>query len=171
MKQRLLDYLRFLAWQSGISYILLWSMTWWALDHGSSVFGGSGVCRIATVKILSYWACAPDSLLAVLAAAANAAFTLTIWAPVFVVLAVGNATMVPVAVPIVLAHVAGLPAAIYVVARVMLRVLALARRLLGILADAVLVSRTTARRTTWPAPTGPSRGSLWSSGCPSPPRT
>jgi hypothetical protein len=87
------------------------------------VFGGSDVCRVAKIKLLFYWACAPDSLLAVLAAAANAAFTMTIWAPVFVVMAIGNATMIPIAAPIVLAHVIGLPAAIYVLARVMLRCL------------------------------------------------
>jgi len=155
MKQRLLDYLRFLAWQSGISYMLLWSMTWWALDHGSSVFGGSGLCHVAKVKILFYWACAPDSLLAVLAAAANAAFTMTIWAPVLLVLAIGNATMIPIAAPIVLAHVVGLPAAIYVAARVMLRLFALMRRLCRDAAAAAVVSRMNLRRAIWPAATGP----------------
>ena len=154
MKQRLLDYLRFLAWQSGISYILLWSMTWWALDYGSSVFGSSDLCRVAKIKILFYWACAPDSLLAVLAAAANAAFTLTIWAPVFVMLAVDNATMIPVAAPIVLAHAIGLPAAVYVAARVMLRLFVLVRRLCQAGAAAALISRMTVRRTIWLAPTG-----------------
>jgi len=128
MNQRLRDYLRFLAWQSGIGYMLLWAMTWWALDYGSSVFGGSGMCRVEQVKILFYWACTPDSALAVLAAAANSAFTLTIWAPVFVVLATVNAAMILVAAPIVMAHLLGLPAAIYVASRVMLALFGLVRR-------------------------------------------
>src|SRR5262245_8635467 len=128
MTQRLRDYLRFAAWQSGISYLVLWAMTWWALDHGLSVFGSSATCRVEQVRILFYWACAPDSVLFVLAAAANAAFTLTIWAPVFVLLASANAALLPVAATAVVTHVIGLPAAIFVVVRAMLKLSGLLRR-------------------------------------------
>jgi len=128
MTQRLRDYLRFAAWQSGISYLVLWAMTWWALDYGTSVFGGSAACRVEQVRILFYWGCTPDSALFVLAAAANAAFTLTIWAPVFVALASANVALVPVAATAVFTHVIGLPAAIFVAARTMLKLSMLVRR-------------------------------------------
>jgi len=158
MTQRLRDYLRFAAWQSGISYLVLWAMTWWALDYGSSVFGGSAGCRVEQVRILFYWACAPDSVLFVLAAAANSAFTLTIWAPVFVVLASVNAALLPVAAMAVFTHVIGLPAAIFVVARAMLKLSAWLRRLDG-RAQIGLVSQPTSQASRTDAP--------WSTGRPS----
>src|SRR5262249_21375728 len=101
-------------------YIAMWAVVLWALDDGFTVFGQSGVCHIDPAVVLFYWSCAADSPLAVLAAVVNAAFTTTIWAPVFVAAATVDADAVVIAVPIVLAHLVGLPTALFVLIRTLL---------------------------------------------------
>ena len=81
--RRLKDYLRFVAWQIGIGYLLLWAVTFWTLDEGAAVFGKSGVCYPDAAKVLFYWVCEATSPLAILASVANVALTATVWAPVY----------------------------------------------------------------------------------------
>jgi len=81
--RRLRDYCRFVAWQAGLGYLLLWAVTFWTLDEGASVFGKSGVCFPDEAKVLFYWVCDPASPLTILASIANAALTATVWAPVY----------------------------------------------------------------------------------------
>jgi hypothetical protein len=126
--QRLKDYARFLVWSSGLGYIALWGLTMWTLDHGPAVFGRSGVCRPLTAQALFYWTCDADSALSLLATLANAALTITVWAPVYVAAATALPAAVPLAAPIILAHVIGLPAALLVLIRVMVLAFALVRR-------------------------------------------
>ena len=40
---RIKDYVRFVAWQTGLSYLLMWAVTFWALDYGAAVFGKAPV--------------------------------------------------------------------------------------------------------------------------------
>ena len=51
--QRLKDYCGILAWQTGIGYLLLWGVTYWALANGAAVFGQSGVCHADSAQVLS----------------------------------------------------------------------------------------------------------------------
>lgn len=127
--QRLRDYLRFVAFNAGAGYVALWAMTFWTLDHGPAVFGGSGLCHPDDAKVLFYWVCEPATPLGILAALANTALTVTVWAPVYVAAATVRPDAVAIAVPIVLAHVIGLPTAIFVAIRTMLALLQFPRRL------------------------------------------
>ncbi|MBI4274328.1 MAG: hypothetical protein HY659_06485 [Rhizobiales bacterium] len=127
---RFRDYLCFAAWNSGIGYIALWAVTYWALDNGQAVFGKSGLCHVDESQVLFYWVCAPATPLAILASVVNTALTVTAWSPVFIAAATVRPDVIVIAAPIVLTHVIGLPTAIYVAMRVMLKVLQLPRRLI-----------------------------------------
>jgi hypothetical protein len=116
---RLKDYGTFLVWSSGLGYVALWCVTLWTLDHGAAVFGGSGVCRPDLAKVLFYWVCEPASPLALLAALANAALTMTVWAPVYVAAAAVRPDAIALAAPILAVHLVGLPAALLVAIRLM----------------------------------------------------
>ncbi len=124
--RRLQDYLSFVAWQAGIGYIALWAVTFWSLDYGPIVFGRSAACHVDSAKVMFYWACDPAHPLAILAAMANTALTVTVWAPVY--LAAAAATVRPeaiaIAVPIIASHLVGLPTAILVMIRLMLMLFA-----------------------------------------------
>jgi hypothetical protein len=50
--RRLKDYCKFVAWQTGIGYLMLWAVTFWTLDEGATVFGKSGVCFPDQAKVL-----------------------------------------------------------------------------------------------------------------------
>ena len=127
--RRLKDYFHFIAWEAGLGYIALWVITFLTLDHGPSVFGGSGVCRPDDAKVLFYWVCDPAHPLAVMAGVANTALTATVWAPVYIAAATVRPEAIMLALPIVGTHVVGLPTAIFVTIRIMLALLALPRRL------------------------------------------
>jgi hypothetical protein len=126
---RLRDYGTFVVWSSGLGYVALWCVTLWTLDHGAAMFGGSGVCRPDLAKVLFYWVCDPASPRAFLAAIANAALTVTVWAPVYVAAAAVRPDAIVIAVPIVAVHLVGLPAALLVAIRLMLALFRAARRL------------------------------------------
>jgi hypothetical protein len=126
--RRLKDYLSFVAWQSGLSYIALWAVTFWSLDWGPIVFGRTDACHVDNAKVMFYWVCDPASPLAILAAVADTALTVTVWAPVYVAAATVQPEAIAIAVPIVAAHVIGLPMAILVMTRLMLRFFAGLRR-------------------------------------------
>ncbi|MGE0261047.1 MAG: hypothetical protein AB7T18_20095 [Alphaproteobacteria bacterium] len=125
--RRLKDYLRFLSWQAGLGYIALWAVTLWTLDHGSAVFGHSGVCRPDAAKVLFYWVCDPQSPLTILASVCNTALTVTVWAPVYLAAATVRPDAIVLALPIVSAHLIGLPTAIFVTIRLMLGLTRLVR--------------------------------------------
>jgi hypothetical protein len=127
--RRLKAYFRFIAWTLGLGYIVLWLATVLTLDHGATVFGDLGACAPDTAKVLFYWNCNPASPSAFLSAIANTALTVTVWAPVYVAAATVRPDAIMLALPIVLTHAIGLPAALYVAIRLMLELLALARRL------------------------------------------
>jgi len=126
--RRLKDYGRLVAWQTGVSYLLLWAVTVWALDEGATVFGKSGVCVPDEAKVLFYWVCEPASPLAILASVVNFALTATVWAPVYVAAATAQPDALAIAVPIVILHLVGLPLGIFVLIRMMLTALELRRR-------------------------------------------
>jgi hypothetical protein len=128
--QRLRDYARFLVWSSGLGYLALWAMTMWTLDYGVGVFARSGACRADVGRVLFYWVCDPASPLAMLGTLANAALTLTVWAPVYVYAATVQPDLIIIAGPLVAAHVIGLPAALLVTIRTLVAVLAALRWLL-----------------------------------------
>lgn len=123
--RRLKDYLGFAVWQSGLSYIALWAVTLWSLDWGPAAFDGR--CGVDSAKVMFYWACDPADPISILAALANTALTVTVWAPVYVAAATVRSEAMAIAVPIVAAHVIGLPAAIFVMMRLMQKVLAALR--------------------------------------------
>jgi hypothetical protein len=129
--QRLKGYFSAFVWQAGLGYVVLWAVTYWTLAEGGSVFGKSGVCRPDEAKVLFYWVCDPASLLSIPATVANFALTVTVWAPVYVAAATVRPDAMFIALPIVLAHVVGLPAAIFVIIRAMLKVFEGIRVLLG----------------------------------------
>jgi hypothetical protein len=129
--RRLLDYFSVAIWQAGLGYIALWASIFWALDAGPSVFGGSGVCHPDEARVLFYWVCDPASPLSMLAAIINTALTVTLWAPVYIAAATVRPEALAIATPIVLTHVVGLPAAIFVAIRLMLAVLEFPRRIFG----------------------------------------
>jgi hypothetical protein len=129
--QRLKDYLSFSVWHAGFSYVALWAMAFWALEHGPRVFEQSGVCRPNHAHVLFYWACDDGSAWTILATLANSALTLVVWAPVYVAAAVAGPDALVIAVPIVLAHLLGLAAAILVTTRLMVKLFALIRRAAG----------------------------------------
>jgi hypothetical protein len=117
--QRLKDYCGILAWQTGIGYLLLWGVTYWALADGAKVFGQSGACHADSAQVLFYWACGPANPLEILASVVNFALTATVWAPVFVAAATVEPDAVIIAVPIVAVHVFGLPLGILVLIRLL----------------------------------------------------
>jgi len=119
--QRVRDYCGILAWQTGIGYLMLWAVTYWALADGAAFFGQSGACHADGAQVLFYWACDPPSGLENLAAMANFALTVTIWAPVFVAAATVDPDALIIAVPIVAVHLIGLPLGLLVLIRVLAR--------------------------------------------------
>jgi hypothetical protein len=127
--QRLKAYVRFIAWTSGLGYIALWLATAITLDYGATVFGDVGACAPDTAKLLFYWNCDAASPIAFLAAIANTALTVTVWAPVYVAAATVRPDTIMLALPIVLTHAIGLPSALFVAIRLMLGLFALPRRL------------------------------------------
>jgi hypothetical protein len=128
--QRLRDYGRFVLWSSGIGYVALWALTLWTLYRGAAVFGQSGVCRPQAIEVLFYWVCDPSTALGFVATIANAALTITVWAPVYIAAATVRGDALFIAVPILVTHMIGLPAALLVMIRSMLALFALGRRLL-----------------------------------------
>jgi hypothetical protein len=139
--QRFKGYLTAVVWQSGLGYLALWALTFWTLDSGVAVFNASGVCRPDQAKVLFYWTCDAASPFALLASLANFALTVTVWAPVYVAAATVNVDAVALALPIVLFHVLGLPAAIYVLIRLMVRFFDLARLVIGRVRGAAFARR------------------------------
>ncbi len=129
--RRLKDYFRVAAWNSGVGYIALWAVTFWALDHGRTVFGNSGLCRADEAKVLFYWICDPATPLGILASVVNTALTVTVWSPVYIAAATVRPEAIAIAAPIVLTHLIGLPTAIFVAIRAMLGLLQVSRRILG----------------------------------------
>lgn len=129
--RRLQEYLRFLVWNSGLGYIALWVITFWTLDHGKTVLGVWGGCSPDPHTVLFYWVCDSGSLFSILAAVANTALTITIWAPVYLAAATVRPEAIALAVPIVGAHLVGLATAILVTIRLMLAFFQLLRRLFG----------------------------------------
>jgi hypothetical protein len=127
--QRLKDYLRFIAWQAGLGYLLLWAVTFWTLDEGVNVFANSGVCVPDGTKVLFYWVCDPSSPLTILASLANAALTVTVWAPVYLAAASVQPEAAVIAVPIIAVHVIGLPLGLLVLVRMLAAAFDLRRRI------------------------------------------
>ena len=125
---RIHDYFRFLVWQAGLGYLVLWAVTIWALDYGPAVFS-SGGCRPHEAKVLFYWICESNNPLSIAAAIANTALTVTVWSPVYIAAATVRPDAIVLAVPIVATHVVGLPAAILVTIRIMLAMSRAIRRL------------------------------------------
>jgi hypothetical protein len=119
--RRLKDYLGILAWQSGLGYIALWAVTYWSLDWGPVVFGRSAACHPDSATVLFYWICDPSHPLAILAGLVNTALTITVWSPVYIAAATVRPDAVAIAVPIIGAHLIGLPTAIFVMIRIMLK--------------------------------------------------
>jgi hypothetical protein len=126
--QRLKDYLRFIAWQAGLSYLLLWAVTFWTLDEGVNVFANSGVCVPDGTKVLFYWVCDPSSPLTILASLANTALTLTVWAPVYLAAASVQPEAAVIAAPIIAVHVIGLPLGLLALVRMLAAAFDLRRR-------------------------------------------
>lgn len=127
--RRVKDYLKIIAWQTGLGYLLLWAITFWTLDEGANVFGKSGVCYPDAAKVLFYWVCDASSPLAILATVVNVALTVTVWAPVYVAAATVRPDAMAIAVPIVATHIIGLPLAMFVLMRMMVTALDLRRRI------------------------------------------
>ncbi len=125
---RIKDYVRFIAWQTGLSYLLMWAVTFWALDYGAAVFGKSGVCHPNAAKELFYWVCDPSSPLSILSTVVNVALTATVWAPVYIAAASVQPDAMTVALPIILIHVVGLPLGLFVLVRTVAAVLDFGRR-------------------------------------------
>jgi hypothetical protein len=130
MMRRIKDYLRFAVWQSGLGYIALWAVAYWALDWGPAVFGGAEACHVDNAKVMFYWECDDGGVLGFLASVADTALTVTVWAPVYVAAATVRPEAMAIAVPIVAAHVIGLPLAILVTTRLALRFFARVKRAL-----------------------------------------
>jgi hypothetical protein len=127
--RRLKDYLKVIVWQAGLGYLLIWAITFWTLDDGARVFGGSGVCLPDQAKVLFYWACEARSPLSILASLANAALTVTVWAPVYVAAATVRPDAMAIAVPILAVHAIGLPLGMFVLIRMLATALDLRRRI------------------------------------------
>jgi hypothetical protein len=127
--RRLKHYLKIVAWQTGLGYLLLWAVTFWALDEGATVFGKSGVCYPDEAKVLFYWVCEATSPFAILASVVNVALTATVWAPVYLAAATAQPDAAAIAVPIIALHVVGLPLGIFVLMRMMATAIDLRRRI------------------------------------------
>ena len=145
--QRLRDYSRIVAWQTGIGYLLLWAVALWTLDDGARVFGKSGVCHPDSAKVLFYWVCEGTSPFATLAAVANAALTATFWAPVYLAVATVQPAAVPLAASIIALHLVGLPLGLFVLTR-----------LGAMLLDLVRPGRAPAPVKPAPSSSGPAAG-------------
>jgi hypothetical protein len=116
---RLKRYLQIAVWQVGLAYIALWAITFVVLDYGAHLFDGA--CRPVGATVLFYWSCDPSSPLAFAASIANTALTATVWAPVYVAAATVSPGAVALAIPILLVHLIGLPAALLVSIRLLAR--------------------------------------------------
>jgi hypothetical protein len=127
--RRLKHYLKIVVWQTGLGYLLLWAVTFWALDEGATVFGKSGVCYPDEAKVLFYWVCEATSPFAILASVVNVALTATVWAPVYLAAATAQPDAAAIAVPIIALHVVGLPLGIFVLMRMMATAIDLRRRI------------------------------------------
>jgi hypothetical protein len=115
--QRLKEYCRIVAWQTGLGYLLLWAVTFWTLDDGPAVFANSGVCHPDLTAALFYWTCDPASPMQILASLANGALTVTVWAPIYLAAATVAPAAVVVAGWIMAVHVIGLPLGLLVFIR------------------------------------------------------
>jgi hypothetical protein len=126
---RLKTYLQIAVWQVGLAYIALWAITFVALDYGPHLF--DGVCRPVGAKFLFYWSCDPSSPLAFAAGIANTALTVTVWAPVYLAAATVRPDALALAMPILLVHLIGLPAALLIAIRLLARIVQVPRWLSG----------------------------------------
>src|SRR5260370_33930781 len=126
---RLKHYLKIVAWQTGLGYLLLWAVTFWGRDEGGTAFGKSGVCYPDEAKVLFYWVCEATSPFAILASVVNVALTATSWAPVYLPAATAQPDAAAIAVPIIALHVVGLPLGIFVLMRMMAPAIDLRRRI------------------------------------------
>lgn len=126
---RLKTYLQIAIWQVGLAYIALWAVTFVVLDYGPHLF--DGVCRPIGAAFLFYWSCDPSSPLAFAAGIANTTLTATVWAPVYLAAATVSPGAIALAIPIMLVHLIGLPAALLVSIRLLARIVQMPRRLAG----------------------------------------
>ena len=126
--RRIKDYCKFIAWQTGLSYLLLWAVTFWTLDEGATVFGKSGVCYPNAAKALFYWVCDASSPLSILATVANVALTATVWAPVYIAAASAQPDAMAIAGPIIAIHVIGLPLGLFVLVKMVATALDFGRK-------------------------------------------
>jgi hypothetical protein len=123
---RLKAYLHIAVSQLGLAYIALWAVTFAVLDYGPHVFAGA--CRPVGSQLLFSWSCdAGSPSLAFVAAVANAALSVTVWAPVYVAAATVRPDALMLAFPILLVHLIGLPAALLVSIRMLARVVQMPR--------------------------------------------
>lgn len=123
--RRLKDYLHVAVAQLGFAYIALWAIAFVVLDYGPRIFDGA--CRPVGAQLLFYWSCEPSSPLAFVAAVANSALSVTVWAPVYVAAATVRPDTLALAIPILLVHLAGLPAALLVSIRSLARIVEMPR--------------------------------------------
>lgn len=118
--RRLKDYLHVAASQIGFAYLALWAVTFVVMDYGPRIFDGA--CRPVGSSLLFYWVCEASSPLTFMAAVANTALSVTVWAPVYVAAATVRPDALALAVPILLVHLIGLPAALLVSIRILARI-------------------------------------------------
>jgi hypothetical protein len=118
--RRLKIYLSAAASQLGLAYLALWAVTFVVLDYGPHIFGGA--CRPSGSQLLYYWTCEASWPLAFVAAIANTALSVTVWAPVYVAAATVRPDALALAIPILLVHLIGLPAALLVSIRALAQI-------------------------------------------------
>jgi hypothetical protein len=124
---RLKRCLHIAATQLGLAYIALWAVTFVVLDYGPHLF--EEACRPVGTRLLFYWNCDPSSPLAFLSNIANTALTATVWVPVYIAAATVHPDALPLAIPILLVHLIGLPTALLVAIRMLARIVQAPRRI------------------------------------------
>jgi hypothetical protein len=109
--RRIKDYADALAWQTGLAYLALWLVAFWAVADGAAVFGRWG-CSAEGAGV-SFWACEANAPMALVARFANTALAVTIGAPVLV----GRPEAPMLLGPVLALHALGAPAAFFAAAR------------------------------------------------------
>lgn len=117
IRRRFEDDARLAVRQIGLAYVVLWGVTWWTLDHGSTLLGPGAGCRLESLSDLVVWNCASGTRLDVVADLVNGVLASTVWAPAVVLSAVVQPEVRLLAVAVVGLHLVGLPAALLVAIR------------------------------------------------------
>lgn len=104
---------RTLVWPYGLAYLAMWYLAVLGLDR-NGFLATHPDCSIVPTMLSPLWYCGPSGPMWFLASLADAAMLLTVWSPAFAAAAWVNPDHVAAFLPILMVHMVGIVAAVYI---------------------------------------------------------